>query len=231
MSDDNNNNDSNTDNQLVFDDDDEAFVDLNHAVEVEVGENGDEDVPMDDDDDDDDDDGQVKDDNANNNANDANNNSIIKDMSIQTITSHKPSSVFTVSSHMNKSTNTLSIITGGGDDKAYLHKIDNNNNLQSMLLNHAHTDSVSCVDTNESFVSKDLKKTPKYIAVGAYDGSIVLYNPDTGDKIQVLDGPTDVEFVAFHPKGGSVSLLICLFGYLVGYVMLSSKVLISHSFI
>jgi len=100
----------------------------------------------------------------------------------------------------------LSIITGGGDDKAFLHKLAENNSVQTIQLSHAHTDSVSSVATNEKFVSSDFSKTPKYLAVGAYDGSIVLYNPDNGEKLKVLDGPTDVEFVSFHPKGGSVLL-------------------------
>lgn len=185
--------------QIDTENEEENFIDLNHAVEVEENDG---DVPMDDDEDDDENlaiqgDSEI--------GGSDTSNAVIEDMSIQSILSHKPSPVFTVASYMNKSSNTLSIISGGGDDKAFLHKLDNNNALATVALNHQHTDSVSCVATNESLVSGDLKKTPKYIAVGAYDGTIVLYSPDTGEKIQVLDGPTDVEFVAFHPKGGSVS--------------------------
>jgi ribosome assembly protein SQT1 len=51
-----------------------------------------------------------------------------------------------------------------------------------------------------------LTKTPKYAAVGAYDGAIVVYDPVSGAKIQELEGPSDVEFLCFHPKGGSVLL-------------------------
>ena len=181
--------------QIVFDDNEESFINLNEAVEVEVN---DDDVPMDDDDDDDD---EVEE----NPDAPASNMEEQPDMSIQTITSHNSSSVYTVASHYDHFTNCLSIITGGGDDKAFLHKLDNNNAVATVLLAHAHTDSVSSVASNEKYISEDLTKTPKYIAVGAYDGSIVLYNPDSGEKIKVLDGPTDVEFVSFHPKGGSVS--------------------------
>ena len=60
------------------------------------------------------------------------------------------------------------------------------------------------------------------VAVGSYDGSIVLYNADDdnadddttnsntqqlqgiGKLVQVLEGPSDVEFLTFHPKGGTV---------------------------
>lgn len=183
----------------LVEEEDENYIDLNHAVEIEG--NIDDDAPMDEDQEDED----IIDKSNEAMIDEEGASKVVKDMSIQTISSHRPSSVFTVASHMNKGTNMLTIISGGGDDRAFLHKLDNNNNLSSMVLDHQHTDSVSCVATNESLVSDDLTKTPKYVAVGAYDGNIILYDPDSGQKLHVLDGPTDVEFIAFHPKGGSVS--------------------------
>jgi len=130
--------------------------------------------------------------------------------------------------------NDITLVTGGGDDRAFLHclrpspsktNIIGEVSLPSSLssstlsvspfslesdtipLSHPHTDSVSCVATNAPFVSLDYVKTPKYVAVGSYDGTIALYNPDNGAMIQTLDGPTDVEFLAFHPKGGMVLLV------------------------
>lgn len=180
------------DQQIVLDEGEESFIKEGEAVEVQVDDN---DVPMDEEDE------EGKDQPGNEESGEN-----VPDLSIQTIASHQSSSVYTVSSHYDQSTNTLKIITGGGDDKAFLHKLDNNNQLVSMQLPHNHTDSVSSVATNEKYVSPDLAKTPKYVAVGAYDGSIILYNPENGEKIKTLDGPTDVEFVSFHPKGGSVLL-------------------------
>ena len=208
---------------------DDNFINFDEAVEVGM-EGDDNDVPMEEDDDDDDVDGDI----ANAVGNSVGNEQqgqhgnaegeqngeepmegLVQDMAICTLTSHQPSSVFTVDSYLDKETNVLNVVSGGGDDKAYLHKVqlDKHQSDQdqastsytSSELNHPHTDSVSSVATNESLVTGDLQKTPKYVAVGAYDGTIALYSPDTGEKIQVLDGPTDVEFVAFHPKGGSVS--------------------------
>ena len=43
-------------------------------------------------------------------------------------------------------------------------------------------------------------------SVGAFDGSIVIFDPYTGTKLYELDGPTDIEFLSFHPKGGSIPL-------------------------
>ena len=37
--------------------------------------------------------------------------------------------------------------------------------------------------------------------------AILLYDPDTGAKLHSFEGPTDVEWVAFHPKGGTVLLV------------------------
>ena len=207
--------------------DEDNFIDLEHAVEVgiDTDDNGNDDVPMDDEEDEDmqeDDDhlgGEEKEGTQDEPMGDG---VQVQDMSVCTLVSHKPSSVFTVDSYLDEETNTLSIVSGGGDDKAYLHKIHdvhlhilnqksdneptyNNDYITSTELIHNHTDSVSSVATNQGLVSNDLQKTPKYVAVGAYDGNIALYNPESGDKIHVLDGPTDVEFVAFHPKGGSVS--------------------------
>ena len=184
----------------LVEEEDENYIDLNHAVEIEG--NIDDDAPMDEDQED----GDIIDKRNEAAIDEEGASKVVKDMSFQTISSHRPSSVFTVASHMNKGTNMLTIISGGGDDRAFLHKLDNNNNLSSTVLDHQHTDSVSCVATNESLVSDDLTKTPKYVAVGAYDGNTILYNPDSGQKLHVLDGPTDVEFIAFHPKGGSVSI-------------------------
>ena len=79
---------------------------------------------------------------------------------------------------------------------------------QQQQCTHDQTDSVSSVatKTNHSRVSSlDWKKTPKYVAVGVYDGTVVLYHPHTGEKIRMLDGLMDVELIAFHPKVGSVS--------------------------
>ena len=193
---------NNADPPMDLEEEEENFIDLDHAVEVEENDG---DMPMDDDDD------EEEDPNNQNDANMAQDNppsttATTQDMSIQTISSHAPSSVFTVDTFMNRSNNTLSILTGGGDDKAFLHHLDNQNNLATIALGHIHTDSVSSIATNESLISSDLTKTPAYIAVGAYDGSIALYNPVDGTHIATLDGPTDVEFVAFHPKGGQVLL-------------------------
>eukprot|EP00547_Thalassionema_nitzschioides_P006151 CAMPEP_0194217078 /NCGR_PEP_ID=MMETSP0156-20130528/20290_1 /TAXON_ID=33649 /ORGANISM="Thalassionema nitzschioides, Strain L26-B" /LENGTH=427 /DNA_ID=CAMNT_0038946015 /DNA_START=51 /DNA_END=1334 /DNA_ORIENTATION=+ len=127
----------------------------------------------------------------------------VEDMAKVVLNSHADS-IYCVASHFDESSKTICIISGGGDDKAFLHKIGNE--IETLPLCYGHKDTVSCVALNNPFVSDDLSKTPKYAAVGAYDGAIIIYDPSTGAMIKELEGPSDVEFVSFHPKGGTVLL-------------------------
>jgi WD40 repeat protein len=110
-------------------------------------------------------------------------------------------SVYAVACHLQDGQ--LSIISGGGDDKAFLHRIPG---PSSHELSYNHTDSVSCVAFNLAFVGPDAKKSPRLAAVGSFDGAIILYDPDSGEQKLKLEGPSDVEWLCFHPKGGSVLL-------------------------
>lgn len=188
-----------------FDDDEPEFIDMNDVVEVAVD---DDDVPMDDDDDDDDD--IINDSNAPGLDDDATAPSEpVIDMSQSKIESHSDA-VYSVACHVENGK--LFIISGGGDDKSYLHQIVTTTATAapaaptSQLLAYNHTDTVSCVAFNLAFVSEDLKKTPRLAAAGSYDGSIILYDPDTAQQKLKLEGPSDIEWMAFHPKGGSVLL-------------------------
>jgi ribosome assembly protein SQT1 len=174
-------------------DDSPVFVGADDAVEVEVDDN---DVPMDDDDDDD----EVEDIETDNSM--AN----VTDMSNVTIQSHATNAIYAIASHYDEPSQKLIIVSGGGDDKSYLHSVDSSRSTTSMLLPHEHSDSVSCVTLNLPFVSEDLTKTPPLAAVGGYDGAILLYSPLNGEIVMQLEGPTDVECLAFHPKGGTVLL-------------------------
>ena len=101
---------------------------------------------------------------------------------------------------------------------------------RSVSLTHPHADTVSCSSFNSPYVNSDVsgKVQRQLLAVGSYDGCIALYDIDElrkramigddgdsegegGDVIAfdpaiLLEGPTDVEYVSFHPRGGSVLL-------------------------
>ena len=107
------------------------------------------------------------------------------------------------------------VVSGGGDDRAYLHRSSSNNNnnnnankegprsssSSSVQLPHPHTDSVSAVALNWKCSQFQEASTPRMIAVAGYDGAIVLYDGASGTKLKQLEGPTDVEWLSFHPTG------------------------------
>ena len=161
--------------------DEPEFISPEEAVEVAVDDN---DVPMDEDEDIDPAEdpalGQIE----------------VEDMSKFKIDSHN-GPVYAVTSFLEEGN--LTVVSGGGDDKSFWHRVGGT----SKPLDHAHTDSVTALATNVGFTDD---KTPRMIATGSYDGAICIYDADTGAKVRVLEGPTDVEWLAFHPKGGSVLL-------------------------
>lgn len=194
-------------------DEDDEFVDETaefiNPDEVEEVLVDDDNVPMDDADDDDDEvDGEDQ---------QQPQLPLVTDMSRIKLESHT-GAVYAVASFYHPISKQLTIVSGGGDDRAYLHQIAPTNSNDdgmnpisstSKLLQYAHTDSVSSVAINLEFIpesSTDIAKNPRLIAVGGYDGVIVLYDADTGEFLKQLEGPTDVEWLCFHPKGGTVLL-------------------------
>ena len=119
--------------------------------------------------------------------------------------------VYAVDSHYDAATGTLYVASGGGDDRAYLHALSNSGGTRatrSAPLGHPHTDSVSCVSFNAPYVNDDASGAPQrsLLAAGSYDGSIVLYDPSDGRLVRAMEGPEDVEWLSFHPRGGTVLL-------------------------
>jgi angio-associated migratory cell protein len=108
----------------------------------------------------------------------------------------------------------LLVVSGGGDDVARhrvvaLHDaatLPSNPSEPMTRLPFNHADSVSCVATNFAYATGE-PKSPRLVAVAGYDGKIVIYNnvTDLAPRV-VLEGPSDVEFLAFHPVGGTVLL-------------------------
>lgn len=181
-----------TENDIV--DDVEDFIDMKDAVEVAV----DEDLPMEEEEDND-----MKDKDA---GTDSQVEIDVPDMSKFQLKSHSDA-VYSVASFLENGQ--LSVLSGGGDDKSFQYKLSGANGDQSTVvqpLAYAHTDTVSSVAYNVQYVSSDLKKTPRLAAVGSYDGAIVIYDADTGEQKLKLEGPSDVEWISFHPKGGTVLL-------------------------
>jgi WD40 repeat protein len=179
--------------------------------------------PMDDDDDDDDDDIAPE-------AADATNNAInLPDLSNVQIRSHS-GPVYCVAAAVmrhDESSNQLLVVSGGGDDRAYLHQLKQDGSLtpgteeaaaaaanataanvvavESTLLSHEHSDTVSCVahnlHGNRTHSTTAVASPLSLVAVGGYDGAIVVYDAVSLQQLGVLEGPTDVEWLAFHSSG------------------------------
>lgn len=198
-----NNNNGNEDE--VFDEP-PTFIDLNSAVEVKVNDS----APTNDDDDD----AAMMDEDemGTNNATLENDNTQqqqpITDQSKATFTSHTDA-IYAITSHYDTPSNTLYIVSGGGDDRAYLHLLNQQGQTKTVPLGHPHTDSISCVALNTPYITSDVSGVVQqnHIGVGSYDGSIVLYSTIDGSLVHVFEGPTDVEWLRFHPRGGTVLLV------------------------
>jgi ribosome assembly protein SQT1 len=93
------------------------------------------------------------------------------------------------------------VITGGGDDVAYIWKYENANegpesgNLISSHKLEGHTDTVTSVGFN---FDGTLALT------GAYDGTVRVWDVATGKEKLVLEGPEDVEWAEWHSKGNAI---------------------------
>ena len=179
-------------------DDTPDFLNADDAVEVQVDE---DDVPMEDD--------EEQPQNETSAMEEQAASTPVPDMSRIRLSTHTGPVYAVASTLLDPSTRKLGVLSAGGDDKGFLHQlvVAGESSPTSVQLDYAHTDSVSCAAFNLDYVSADTTKTPRLAAVGAYDGAIVIYDPDTGSKLKKFEGPTDVEWLCFHPKGGTVLLV------------------------
>jgi len=86
-------------------------------------------------------------------------------------------------------------LTGGGDDAAYLHYGAASGTFAKSVKLEGHTDSVTCCGFSGSGL---------IAATGSYDGTVKLWDVGTAKLSRTLDGPGDVEWLAWHPFGDVV---------------------------
>jgi angio-associated migratory cell protein len=87
---------------------------------------------------------------------------------------------------------------GGGDDRAFLWKYPEtpgSTEAESCFELTGHSDTVSSVGFNYDGT---------LALTGSYDGTIRIWNVETGELKIVLDGPEDIEFAEWHVKGNAV---------------------------
>jgi ribosome assembly protein SQT1 len=88
------------------------------------------------------------------------------------------------------------VVTGGGDDKGYLWRYNRETfQLESVIPLEGHTDSVTSVG-----ISPD----GKFVSTAALDGTVRIWRAENGELVHALDGPSDIEWSAWHNTGGVI---------------------------
>ena len=85
--------------------------------------------------------------------------------------------------------------TGGGDDRGFLWTLASDGQVQSVHELKGHSDTVSCVGFSSDGT---------LLATGGFDGKVLVWRADTGEKVTTLEGPEDVEWLTWHSKGNSL---------------------------
>ncbi|KAJ1729722.1 60S ribosomal subunit assembly or modification protein, partial [Coemansia biformis] len=110
---------------------------------------------------------------------------LLEDDSIQGFFAHKEP-VFAVDLHPQIPELAVS---GGGDDKAYVWRVDTGEQVAEL---EKHNDSVSSVQ---------FSRDGSLVAAGGMDGKINVYSVSDRKKCAVLDGPDEIQWMDWHPKG------------------------------
>eukprot|EP00842_Homolaphlyctis_polyrhiza_P005308 jgi/Hompol1/5779/HPOL_004687-RA len=84
--------------------------------------------------------------------------------------------------------------TGGGDDRSYLWRIDTGDKVYDLGV---HSDSV---------VAIQFSSDGQFVASGGMDGKVIVHRIADGQLIQTLEGPSEVTWIDWHPKG---NVLLC----------------------
>ncbi|CAG8490317.1 1111_t:CDS:10, partial [Acaulospora colombiana] len=80
-------------------------------------------------------------------------------------------------------------VSGGGDDKSFLWRTDTGEQLYELT---GHTDTVTSVM---------FSKNGEFVASGGMDGKILVWKVDGGELVASLEGPDEVMWIDWHPKG------------------------------
>ncbi|EFA83186.1 WD40 repeat-containing protein [Heterostelium album PN500] len=163
--------------------DEEAFIDPNDAVQELVLDSK-ENAMMDDDDDADD--IEAGGDEDMKEGDDVEMDEDFEDESVQGFFEHTDS-VYCVA--INRQHNDI-IVTGGGDDLAYLWNREDGNKVYTLK---GHTDSVCSVGFNFDGT---------LVATGGMDGVVRVWDVATGELKVTLEGPSEaIEWIQWHPRG------------------------------
>lgn len=96
-------------------------------------------------------------------------------------------------------TNRHLLLTGGQDDVAVLWQLEEQAGAMRCTERFrlaGHTDSV---------VQVGFSNDGKYAATGSYDGTVRIWDPESGSLVHTLEGPSkEIEWILWHPKGHAI---------------------------
>lgn len=91
------------------------------------------------------------------------------------------------------------VITGGGDDMGYIWTYESSQSSSFRVIKEVtldgHKDTVSTVSFNHDGV---------LALTGSFDGTIRVWETTGGGLKTVLEGPEDIEWAEWHPKGNAI---------------------------
>ncbi|KAJ3047704.1 hypothetical protein HK097_011286 [Rhizophlyctis rosea] len=111
--------------------------------------------------------------------------SVLVDDSVQGFFDHRED-VYAVAIHP---TQQHLVASGGGDDKCYLWRLDNGEKVFDLGV---HTDSVSAIGFSND---------GQYVASAGLDGKVIVHNVSNGQHVVTLEGPTEITWLEWHPRG------------------------------
>ena len=79
--------------------------------------------------------------------------------------------------------------SGGGDDKAFVWSVRDGTRIYETKQ---HSDSV---------LSVKFSPDGQYLATAGMDGVVHISNAETGELVNTLEGPDEINWIDWHPKG------------------------------
>ncbi|KAJ1848145.1 60S ribosomal subunit assembly or modification protein [Coemansia sp. RSA 2703] len=110
---------------------------------------------------------------------------LLEDDSVQGFFAHKEP-VFSVDLHPQQQN---LVASGGGDDLAYLWRLDTGDTVGQL---EKHDDSV---------VAVKFSNDGSLVASGGMDGKVNVYRTEGLQKCSTLEGPDEIQWINWHPKG------------------------------
>lgn len=112
------------------------------------------------------------------------------DRMLHCLNPHNSESIYSIDVHP---TDKTLLVTGGGDDWARLIRYEHMNEEYSVVAELG--------PNADSVITVKFSFDGKYVASGCMDGSVKIWDGITGQAVYVLEGPTEVVWIDWHPRG------------------------------